>query len=463
MKKVRNLTQGSILKNLLIVALPVLLTTISQMAYNLTDMFWIGKVDEIGMIEADAITAVGTVSYLVWLSFGFILVSKIGTSVKISHAVGRNKPEDIDVYASNGILMQLFLGVFMSGIILIFKEEFLGIFNLENQNILDYALMYAPIIGGFIFIQFLVNGFTGINEGLGQTKINLKILFVGFLLNIILDPIFILVFKLGIRGAAIATVISQFVTLIILIIVYKRHNPNIEVFKFKNINFNAIKDIVRVGLPTGIHSILFTCISIYIGVRIVSFGETILGAQRIGAQIEQLTWMIGGGFQTAITVFVGQNIGAKKYSRVRKGVRVISSLLIPYSLAVTALLFFFSEQLIGVFIDDPNTIAYGSNYLRIISLSQIFMMFEAIGTGTFYGLGKSFIPSANGIVGNLLRVPLAIILSLTLLESGIWWAINISSIFKGTIMLIGVILLFTRLEKIKLKNLEESNEEGAYV
>lgn len=265
MTKARNLTEGSILKNLLIVALPVLLTTISQMAYNLTDMFWIGRVDEIGMVEADAVTAVGTVSYLVWLSFGFILISKIGTSVKISHAVGRNKPDDIDTYATNGILMQLFMGILLSVIILVFKEEFLSIFNIQNQNIIDYALMYAPIIGGFIFIQFLVNGFSGINEGLGQTRINLSILVVGFIFNIILDPIFILVFRLGIRGAAIATVISQLITLLIFMVVYQRHNPEIKIFKLKNVNLSAIKDIIRVGLPTGIHSVLFTSISIYIG------------------------------------------------------------------------------------------------------------------------------------------------------------------------------------------------------
>jgi putative MATE family efflux protein len=463
MKKVFNLTEGPILKKLLLVALPVLLTSISQMAYNLTDMFWIGRVDQIGLVESDAITAVGTVSYMIWLSFGFILIAKIGTSVKISHSIGKNKLEDIDTYATNGILMQLFMGLFVSAMILIFKEEFLAIFKLDNQNIIDYALMYAPIVGGFIFIQFLNNGFSSINEGLGQTKINLVILAIGFLLNIALDPVFILVFRLGIRGAAIATILSQTVTLIIFIVVYKTHNPDIRVFKLKNANLKAIKQIARIGLPTFIHSILFTSISIYIGVMIVEFGDAILGAQRIGTQIEQLTWMIGGGFQAAITVFVGQNIAANKLLRVRKGIGYISAILIPYSLLVTSLLYFQSEWLMKVFIDDPEAIAHGAKYIKIISLSQIFMMFEAIGTGLFYGLGKSIVPAANGIIGNVMRIPLAIILSATILESGIWWALNISSIFKGAVMLIAAIYIITRLEKVKLKNLNtESETEVAY-
>ncbi|MBI9008842.1 MAG: MATE family efflux transporter [Tenericutes bacterium] len=459
MKKVFNLTEGSILKKLLLVALPVLLTAISQMAYNLTDMFWIGRVDQIGLIESDAVTAVGTVSYMLWLSFGFILISKIGTSVKISHSVGKNRIDDIDTYATNGILMQFFLGLFVSATILIFKEEFLAIFNLDNQNIVNYALMYAPIVGGFIFFQFLNNGFASINEGLGQTKINLIILAIGFILNIIMDPLFILVFRMGIQGAAIATVISQFVTLIIFIIVYKTHNPSIKIFNLKNFNLKAMKQIARIGFPTFVHSILFTGISIYIGVMIVKFGDAILGAQRIGSQVEQLTWMIGGGFQAAITVFVGQNIAANQLERVKKGIIYISAILIPYSVLVTALLYFKAEWLMRIFMDDPEAVAHGAKYIRIISLSQIFMMIEAVGTGLFYGLGKSAVPSANGIIGNVIRIPLAIILSATLLETGIWWAINISSIFKGTVMLIATIYIISRLEKIKLRNLTKSSEE----
>lgn len=463
MKKVFNLTEGSILKNLLLVAMPLLLTAVSQMAYNLTDMFWIGRVDQIGLIESDAVTAVGTVSYMIWLSFGFILISKIGTSVKISHSVGKNRIDDIDTYATNGILMQLFIGLFISALILIFKEEFIGIFNLDNQNIVNYALMYAPIVGGFVFFQFLNNGFASINEGLGQTKINLIILAIGFILNIILDPVFILVLRMGIRGAAIATVISQLVTLIIFIVVYKTHNPNIKIFQVKNFNLKALKQIARIGIPTFIHSILFTSISIYIGVMIVQFGDEILGAQRIGSQVEQLTWMIGGGFQAAITVFVGQNIAANKLERVKKGIIYISAILIPYSILVSSLLYFKAEWLMKVFIDSPEAIAHGAKYIRIISLSQIFMMIEAVGTGLFYGLGKSAVPSANGIVGNVMRIPLAIILSATLFETGIWWAMNISSIFKGSVMLIATIYIISRLGKIKLRNLtKESKEEVVY-
>lgn len=452
MKKVFDLTEGSIIKKLLLVALPVLLTTISQMAYNLTDMFWIGRVDLIGMDEGAAVTAVGTVSYIAWFAFGFILIAKIGTSVKISHAVGAKQPHKIDVFATNGIWMQLVFGLLFSVGIFIFKQQFLGIFKIDNPLVMDYALLYIPIIGGLMFIQFLNNGFSAINEGLGRTKVNLVVLAIGFVMNIILDPLLILVFSWGIRGAAIATVFSQSITLLIFFILYQKNNPNIHIFHLKNINLQAIKDIIRVGIPVGIHSLLFTSISIYIAVLVYGFGYSVVGAQRVGTQIEQLTWMIGTGFQTAITVFVGQNFGAKEFGRIRKGMGYVTIMLIPYATLVAALLYFKSEWLMKVFIDDPTMIAHGAAYLKIISLAQIFMMMEAIGTGLFNGLGKSVVPSINGVIGNAIRIPIAILLSVKINEYGIWWALNISSIFKGAIIFIAAIYLFMKIEKIRIQN-----------
>ncbi len=453
MKKVFNLTEGNILKKLILVALPVLLTSIAQMAYNLTDMFWVGKVDGIGMDESAAIAAVGTAGYLPWLAFGFILIAKIGTSVKIGHSVGENKHHDIDIYATNGLSLQLIFGLTFSILILIFQRQFLSIFQIEEQLIIDYALTYLPIIGGFMIWQFLVNGFTSINEGLGQTKYNLMILAIGLALNIVLDPLFILVFRWGISGAAIATVLSQFITLLLFYIFYRLHNPNVKIFNLKDLDITAIKNILRVGIPVGIHSLLFTAISIFIARYVYRFGGDVMSAQRIGTQIEQLSWMIGGGFQTAITVFVGQNFGARKYARIRKGIFYISLILVPYAILVASLLYFKSEALMKIFVDDPIVIYNGMRYLRIISLAQIFMILEAIGAGLFNGLGKSFVSSVNGIVGNLLRIPLVLILIKTLDELGIWWSLNISSIFKGLILILTTIYILTRLEKLKHKKL----------
>lgn len=460
MKKVYNVTQGPIFEKLIWLAIPILLTTLSQMAYNLTDIFWIGRVDSIGLSETDAVAAVGTVSYLTWFGFGVILIAKIGTSVRISHAVGRNEMKKVNVYASNGLMLQAFLGIIYSILTLVFTYEYLSIFNIESAGIVDYAVDYIKIVGGLLFIQFIVHGFVAINEGLGQTKINLIILAIGFLFNIILDPIFILILRLGVSGAAMATVISQFITLVIFYVVYHKFNPEVKAFKFKNINLDAIKKIVKVGLPVGAQSMFFSLIAIFVARYIYMFGEDVVAAQRIGVQIEQLTWMIGSGFQTAITVFVGQNFGAKAFDRIRKAIYYAGLVLIPYGLVITALLYFIPGSLMGIFVDQSITISHGVVYLKIIAISQVFMVIEAIGAGFFNGIAKSYIPSITGIVGNSLRIPLVWWLTEDLFERGIWWSLNLSSIFKALIIFLAFAFFFTRLEKVKVKKLVLNRKRG---
>jgi len=448
MPKIFNLTEGSIFKKLFLVALPVLMTSLAQMAYNLADMFWIGRVDNIGLVESEAISAVGTAGMIAWFSFGIILIAKIGTSVRVSHAAGNNDEVGISKYASNGLLLQIIFGVSFTVITLLFKRQMISIFNIENENVVRYAITYLTILSfGFSF-QFLSNGFLSINEGLGKTTTNFFILLIGVSLNIVLDPLFILVFKMNVAGAALATIISQGVSLLGFIIYYYLKNQSVHAFSFKSFDLDSMKKIISVGFPAGMQSLLFTTISIVITTFIFGFGEQVVTAQRIGVQIEQFTWMIAGGFQTALTVYVGQNFGANQYDRIRKGVITLSKILIPYSILVSLMLLFIPSQIMKIFVDDPVVIEKGARYLMVISLAQIFMMLESIGTGLFNGLGKTLLPSISGIINNLVRIPIALYLMKFINEEGIWWSLNISDILKGTILLVGSIYLLKNLEKV---------------
>ena len=460
MAKMYDMTKGSIFKNLLVVALPVLLTSISQMAYNLTDMFWIGKVDSIGLNESYAISGIGTAGYISWFAFGLILVAKIGTSVKVSHAAGAQQHQLIEKYATNGLTLAFILGFVLSLIIFLFKNRIVGIFNIDNPEIVSAAVSYLSIVGTFLILQFVTSGFQAINEGLGKTALNFSVLVVGLFLNIGLDPLFIITFKMGVAGAAIATVISQAVTLSIFIIIYFVKRRTAWRFHFKNINGSVMGDIIKIGSFAGLQSMFYTSISIYIARMIFIYGGEVMAAQRIGSQIEQLTWMIAGGFQTALTVFVGQNFGARQTARIKQGALMLSGMLIPYALIVGLALFLFAEPLIRIFIDDPVTVEFGRQYLRIISVSQVFMMLEGIGTGLFNGVGKSIVPSLVGVIGNTFRIPGAILLSAEIGYIGIWWTLNFSDIFKGMVMLTASLILLANIGKIletKKNRLAKSN------
>lgn len=448
MTKIYDMTKGSIFKNLLIVALPVLLTSISQMAYNLTDMFWIGRVDSIGLNENDAISGIGTAGYITWFAFGIILIAKIGTSVKVSHAVGQQRHDLINQYATNGLTLSIVLGLLFSLFVFLFRANLIEIFNIDKAEVINAANDYLVIVGSFLFVQFITSSFSAINEGLGKTALNFSILVIGLIMNIILDPILILTFKMGVSGAAIATVISQMTTLIIFIIIYLINRKRSWQYRLNYLQPKMMKDIVKIGIFAGLQSMFFTSISIVIARMIFIYGEKVMAAQRIGSQIEQLTWMISGGFQTALTVFVGQNFGAKQGDRIKKGTIMLSKMLIPYSLFVGAILFFFAEPLIRIFVNIEETVEYGKQYLKIISIAQVFMMLEGIGTGLFNGIGKSIIPSIVGIFGNSLRIPFALWLSDNFGYSGIWWSLNISDILKGIVLLFASLYILINIDKI---------------
>jgi len=160
--------------------------------------------------------------------------------------------------------------------------------------------------------------------------------------------------------------------------------------------------------------------------------------------------MISSGFQSAITVFVGQNFGAREYKRIKRSIWDISGILVPYALVISLLLLFIPETLLRIFIDDDLSVSYGIRYLQIISISQIPMIIEGIGAGFFNGIGKSYIPSVVGIFGNSLRIPFVIWLTKDLLEEGIWWSLNISTIFKALLIIIAFIYIISRLDDMKM-------------
>ncbi|MCD6482141.1 MAG: polysaccharide biosynthesis C-terminal domain-containing protein [Candidatus Izimaplasma sp.] len=237
MKNKIDLTSGSILVKLLIVAIPTLLTSIVQMTYNLTDMFWVGRVGNMGLDPVEAISAVGTAGYFTWLGFGLILLAKVGTSVSVSQAAGKNDIDEITKAGNNGLILMLVLTVIYTSIGFFGAKMFIGLFNIDNINIKVYAFEYLRIISVFGFAYFITNSFNGIYDGLGKTINTFYITASGLLLNIVLDPIFILqdfsIFGLqftglglGVKGAAIATAIAQsFILATYLIIYLSKYKP----------------------------------------------------------------------------------------------------------------------------------------------------------------------------------------------------------------------------------------------
>lgn len=463
MKKKIDLTSGNILKKLLMVAIPTLLTSIVQMSYNLTDMFWVGKVETMGLNANEAIAAVGTAGFYPWFGFGLIMLVKIGTSVKVSQAAGRNDMEEVEKVGNNGIVFMFALAAVYTLVGFFGADFYVGMFNSDSVNVVNYATDYLRIVALFGTSVFMVNLFNGVYDGLGKTINTFIITASGLVLNIVLDPLFILDkievfgnvingFGMGVKGAAIATVISQSFILVIYLVLYSSKFKPFRIKVVKYFDWTKIKEIARIGLPVGIQSMLFTSIAIIIGIMVTSYGEEYMAIQRLGSQIEALAWMVASGFQVALSSFVGQNYGAGKMERVKDGYFKALKLLVPYGIVINAVMFIFAEQMIGIFITNPDTIAIGKRYLEILSISQLFMIIELGTAGAFNGLSKTYIPSGVGFTGNLIRIPLGMLLAISFGVYGIWWAVSISSIVKGIVLTVWFLMYLRKLKLLKISS-----------
>ena len=444
MTQKNNLTQGSIVKALFKLALPIMGTSFVQMAYNLTDMIWVGR------IGSDAVAAVGTAGFFTWLGVAFILIPKIGAEVGVAQSVGRKDMDEAKVYIKHSIQMILCLALFYASILIIFRKPLIGFFNLGDIDIINNAITYLVIISCGLVFYFINPVFTAIFNGYGESRTPFLINSIGLITNMILDPILILGIgpfpRMEVAGAALATIIAQAVVTIVFLITAAGKT---ELFSKLNIlsapDMEHTKRIVKLGFPVALQSGLFTGFAMVIARIIAQWGPIPIAVQKIGSQIEAISWLTASGFQTAMAAFVGQNFGAREWSRVWKGYRVGMTIMSVIGISATLLLTLAPRELFSIFVAEEETIKQGIVYLRILGLSQLFMCIESTSAGAFNGLGKTIPPSIVGIVFNALRIPAALILSSTVLGlDGVWWSISMSSVLKGVILSVWFIIMMKR-------------------
>lgn len=451
----RDLTKGSIIKGLLWVSIPVLIQSLVNMAYNLTDMFWVAKVSTMGLSETDAIAGVGTAGFYMWFAMGVISLIKTGTSIKVSHSVGENQPEKIDTYGNTGFVNMLVIAIIYGSLGFFGAKLYANAWGFESADVVMHTIDYLRIISVFGMSMLITNVFSGVYNGLGVTTITLIVTSTGLVVNMILDPFFILdqftlfgiTFNglgLTVKGAAIATVIAQGTVLLIYIALFF---TKIRPFNFKPLkeyNWEYSKEVLKLSYPMAIQSILFTIIAMVVTWMQAGYGAEIVATQRLGSQIEALAWMMALGFQVGVATFVGQNFGANRFDRIRKGYFTIMRIMVPYGILINLTLFFFARPIFSLFTQDPSFLDLGEVYLRILSFSQLFMIVELTTAGVFTGLGKTKYPAFVGIFGNLLRIPGAWLLAIPLGYVGIWWAISLSSVIKGIVLVSIFVFVFIK-------------------
>ena len=438
-----DLTQGNILKRLLAIAAPIMGMQIFQMAYNLIDMFFVGRISD------DAVAATGSAGMFLWLSVAFFIIGGIGAEIGVSQSTGKGDEKKARKYARGAILIGIILGIAISIITIFFSEQLISVLRIREAHVAHDAAMYLRIVGFAFPMIFINNAISGIYNGVGNSKLPFYLKTIGLIFNVLITPIFIFVFGWGIIGAAVATALGHTVTGLLLFFSIK--HPKIcpfDNFKFKEIfivDKDIIKQIFKWSLPITADSALFTSLTMIIAGFVAEFGPGALAAQRVGTQIESLSWLVGGGYAAAFRAFVGQNYGAKRYDRLKRGYFVSATAMTLWGLGVGLVMFFAGNPIFRLFISDPETIAIGVSYMRILAVVQIAQCMDGVSASAFDGLGKTLPPTIVSITFNALRVLVAFFLSQTALGiNGIWIGIAFGNLMRG-IVLTSWYLLYSRM------------------
>ncbi len=455
MAKINDLSTGHIPSVISRLAAPLIGASFIQMTYTMVDLLWLSK------LGSGAVAAVGAAFFYNWLNTSISFTTKMGAEISVAQSIGAGDKSMARNFSATSIMIACFVSVLVATIAFIFAPSLISIFNLEG-DIAQLGIEYIRWASPALVMAFLINTFAAVFYGSGDSKTPFRYISMGLVVNIVLDPLFIFGFgpipAYGVKGAAIATVIANIIVFTMFVRrLYSSKSPLGRLPIVIPIIWGHVRQIFKLGIPITIQSALFSIISMSLASQASKFGHTAVAALSLGNQIEAISWNTASGFSTALSSFVGQNYGSKSYNRIRSGFHF--TLLSAGSIGFLAGLAFisFPERIYGCFINEPEALSVGAQYLRIMGYSQLLMVVELVTSGGFNGVGRTQIPAVVGISLNLLRIPMALLLINTAMEvSGIWWSITISSCMKGALLLcLFYLIVLKRMPKTEYGNVLE--------
>ena len=429
-----NLTKGPILKTLTKLAIPIMASSFLGTLYNITDMAWIG------LLGSKAVAGVGVGGMFTWFSQGLAAMARMGGQVQVAQCIGRGERDRAHRFAQAAVQLATLMGMAYAVISLLFTRQMVGFFQLTDPEAQTAALAYTKIACGLIVFSFLTLTMTGLYTAQGDSKTPFLANLIGLVTNMILDPVLILgpgpFPKLGVVGAAIATVTAQAIVMTIMILgvfIQKKENVLKGISLTAKIPKEYLSGISRIGIPTAIQGMAYCAISMVLTRMVSAYGAEAVATQRVGGQIESISWNTADGFAAALNAFIAQNYGAGKMDRVRKGYRASLWTVGIWGLLISFVFICFPQAIADIFFHEPKAVATAVGYLVIIGFSEAFMCVELTTVGALSGLGRTRLCSIISITFTSARIPLAIILGGLIGLSGIWWALSVTSIVKGII------------------------------
>lgn len=432
------LTEGPILTVLTKLALPIMASSFLSTAYSITDMAWIGS------LGSKAVAGVGAGGMYAWLSQGLSILARMGGQVYVAQTMGKGENGEAQRYAQAAVQMVLLFGVLFGAACFFFSGPMVGFFGIEDPVTVEYGKTYLKITCGLILFSYINYTLTGLFTAQGDSGTPLKANSVGLVINMICDPLLILGVgpfpRMEVTGAAAATVGAQVVVMLVLLgeIFYSsktRENVLRNIRLTEKVKKEYYSRVFRMGLPAALQSSFYCMISMILTRMVAAFGEGGVAVQRVGGQIESISWNMADGFAAALNAFVGQNYGAGRMDRVKKGYRISFAAMAIWGGLITLVFVLLPEPIAKIFFHERQVIEIAKGYLRIVGLSEGFMCVELMAIGAISGLGRTRLCSTISVALTVMRIPLAMLLVGTGLElTGIWWALTLTSMIKGAVL-----------------------------
>ena len=387
MKKTTIMTEGSIWKKLLMYSIPLILGNLFQQLYNTVDSIIVGN-----YIGSEALAAVGSSGSIINLLIGFCVGASAGAGVVIAQFFGAQDKEGVRKAVHTTLAIAIAAGVVMTvvGILLVpFLLRAMG----TPEEVFGQAVTYLQVYFGGIFFSVIYNMSAGVLNAVGNSRRSLIYLMIAAVSNIFLDLLLVVVLKMGIVGAALATDISQLLSCIFILLFLTRSQ---EIYRvcLREIRFyeRMPSKIIKIGLPTGIQHVVISFSNVLVQSSVNSFGAAAMAGFAAYIKIDGFNILPVMSFSTAATTFTGQNIGAGKYDRVKRGMYVSLAMGIIYTIATGILLLIFAPQVIGVFTDNQEVVTYGVYIMKFFCPFYWSLAILHVLSGTIRGTGHTLEP-----------------------------------------------------------------------
>lgn len=383
----KDMTRGTPWKLITSFALPVFLSQVFQQLYNTIDSLIVGK--ELGTAALAAVSSSGT---LIFLMISFFIGSSMGAGIVISRYFGAKDYDKVSRAVHTNLALGITSGVILTVIGVVFTPTFLRWMDTDPEVMPEAITYFRYYFAGALAIV-LYNTCKGIMNALGDSKRPLYYLIFSSVLNVVLDILFIAVFKWGVWAAAVATTISQAASAVLCLIqLFKK--GTIYQIKLKQIGFDGemLKEILRYGLPAGIQNSVIGLANVIVQSNINSFGKVATAAYGTHAKIEGFAFLPINSFAMAMTTFVGQNLGAGEHERAKRGSRFGIATAVLLAELIGLIIWLFAPTFIGLFSDDPAVIEFGTNQARIEALFYCLLAFSHAVAAVCRGAGKAFVP-----------------------------------------------------------------------